>query len=266
MQKTLSVLFLASTLLFASSGCSGKPSSPGDPAAARKTVTLFAAASTAPALEEIVAVFNRRHGFKVETNFAGSSTLAQQIASGAGADVFVSANEAWMDFLEEKGLVAGRVDLLGNRLVIVLPEDPPVEVRGPEDLLDDEIHHVALAETEGVPAGIYAREALVTLGLWDRLESKVVAAADVRQALAYVETGAAEAGIVYATDAASSDGVTVAVEIDPALTDPIRYPAALLSGTANPQEAAVLFDFLVSPAALDVFRKNGFTVLKDPPL
>jgi len=224
-------------------------------------VTLFAAASTGPALEEITAAFRIEHGIEVQTNFAGSSTLAQQIATGAGADVFLSANETWVDFLEESALVAERKDLLRNRLVIVVPMEAPVGIRSPEDLLDPLVAHVALAEPTAVPAGIYARQALESLGLWDEVKPKVVAAADVRRALAFVETGAAEAGIVYATDVVSSSAVVVAGEIDPELTDPICYPMALLAGAAGRTEVKRFYDYLNSPPAAELFRKHGFTML-----
>ena len=147
------------------------------------------------------------------TSYASSSTLAQQIVHGAEADVLLSADTKWADYLADNGLVAQRRDLLGNRLVIVVPKDGKIDVRKPEDLLAAGIEHLALGEPQSVPAGRYAKQALSKLGLWPRLEAKVVPAGDVRQALAYVETGAAEAGIVYATDAAVSKRVRVAVEI-----------------------------------------------------
>jgi len=123
--------------------------------------------------------------------------------------------------------------------------------------------HLALADPEAVPAGIYARQALTRLGLWDRLKDKVAAAQDVRQALVFVETGAAEAGIVYATDAAASAKVRVAMGIDPGLTEPIRYPLVLLKSAESNPAARAFYEFLGSAEAAGVFRKHGFVWLGD---
>ncbi len=231
-------------------------------------LVLFAAASTANALEEMSDRFGKEHGIVIDTNFAASSTLAQQIENGAGADVFVSANETWADYLEERGLVAGRRDILGNRLVVITPAGSSTGVKKPEDLLDEKIRHVALADPDAVPAGIYAKQALVALGLWPQLEPKVVAGADVRQALSFVETGAAEAGIVYATDAAISPSARVAVRLGPELTEPICYSTVLLKAGEGDPAARSFFDYLTSPPAVRVFRRYGFLILPDdvPPV
>ena len=189
---------------------------------------MFAAASTTNALNEIKAQFTKDSGVAVQTSYAASSTLAQQIVHGAEADLFISADTKWADFLAEKDQVVRQQDLLGNRLVIVVPADSKIEVKKPEDLLAAGIEHLALGEPQSVPAGIYAKQALTKLGLWDQLKAKVVSAEDVRHALTYVETGSAEAGIVYATDAAVSKKVKVAAEIPEKLTGPVRYPLVLL--------------------------------------
>ena len=189
---------------------------------------MFAAASTTNALDEIKAQFTKDTGVAVETNYAASSTLAQQIVHGAEADLFISADTKWADYLAKKDQVVRQQDLLGNRLVIVVPADSQIAVKKPADLLAAGIEHLALGEPQSVPAGIYAKQALTKLGLWDQLKAKVVSAEDVRHALAYVETGAAEAGIVYATDAAISKKVKVAAEIPEKLTGPVRYPLVLL--------------------------------------
>jgi len=235
--------------------------SPGSlPAGAKQRVTLFAAASTTNALDEIKRQFRQRTGVNVQCSYAASSTLAQQITSGAAADVFVSANVKWAEYLDENGLVAKRLDLLENRMVVILPADSRISVHKVADLLSADVRHVALADTTSVPAGVYAKAALSQLGLWKRLEPKVVAAADVRQALFYVETGAAEAGIVYATDAAITPAVQVAVNIPPELTAPIRYPIVLLKKEAHNPAAVSLFRFLQSPEAAAIFQRYGFTV------
>ncbi len=151
--------------------------------------------------------------------------------------------------------------MLGNRLVLVVPADSKIDVKKPEDLLAADIHHLALGEPQSVPAGIYAKQALTKLGLWDRLKTKVVSAEDVRQALTYVETGSAEAGIVYATDAAIGKKVKVVAEIPEDLTGPVRYPLVLLKAGEGRAAAQSFYRYLSSPAAAKVFQKYGFTVV-----
>ena len=239
-------------------GCGGADS-------AGRRVTLFAAASAGGALDEVREEFKRETGIEVEASYAASSTLAQQIAYGARADVFVSANTDWADFLDRDSNVPvkQRRDLLGNRLVIIVPTGSQLSLQSPQDLLDTAVERLALADYTAVPAGVYAKQALTRLGLWEQLEGKVVSGADVRQALAYVETGAAEAGLVYATDAAASARVKIVAEIPAKLTGPIRYPIVLLEqGRSNPQ-AESFYRYLHSPEAARVFRKHGFTVHAD---
>jgi len=223
---------------------------------------LLAAASTAEAIDEIRAEFVRLHpSTTVRTSYGASSTLARQITAGAGADVFLSASTQWADFLSDKNLVERRRDLLGNELVIVVPVDSKIGVNDPVDLAQPKIRRLALADPKSVPAGIYAKQALVRLNLWKQIEAKVAGAADVRQALQFVETGAAEAGIVYATDAAASKAVRVAARIESKLSDPIRYPVVLLKHGADNPAAVAFYDFLGSPAAGAIFRRRGFAVL-----
>lgn len=226
-----------------------------------ETVALFAAASTGDAMDEIKRGFERRHGIRVQVNYAATSALVQQVTNQAEADVLLSANTLWADHLDERGFVASRLDLLSNALVIVVPTDSNVELSRPEDLTSDQVRHVALADPTGPPAGMYARQALENLGLWEKLEDKLAPCADVRRAMSFVETGAAEAGIVYATDAAGSKSVRVAVELDPSLADPIRYPAALLKQAADKPAARAFYRYLTSAEAAEVFRGHGFGVL-----
>jgi molybdate transport system substrate-binding protein len=147
---------------------------------------------------------------------------------------------------------------LGNQLVIVVPADSTLRIARPEDLLDERVRRLALGDVDSVPAGIYARQALTKLSLWEKLRGKVVNAADVRQALQFVQTGAADAGIVYATDGAVAKQVRVAAVIDSKLTEPIRYPLVLLKTGAKNPAAIELFEFLASDGAAAVFRKYGF--------
>lgn len=253
------VALLVSLLAGAATAADGKQALSGK-------VLVMAAASTTDAIDEIRAAFVKLHpNVTVRVSYGASSTLAQQIEKGAGADVFLPASEQWAQFLEKKMLVERNRDLLGNVLVIVTPADSKLSIASPKDLAQADVRHLALADPSSVPAGIYARQALEKLKLWKSVEGKVAGAADVRQALHFVETGAAEAGIVYATDAASGKGVKIVARIAPELTEPIRYPAVLLKH-AQGNAAAVAFDaFLTSPAASDVFRRRGFVVLADSP-
>lgn len=224
---------------------------------------VFAAASATDAVSEITVAFERETGLPVRCNFAASSALARQIETGADADLFLSANERWADVLVRDGLVEARLDLLGNTLVIVVPENSPLPIASPEDLLDARVERISLADPDSVPAGIYAKQALLGLGLWGRLKGKVVRGFDVRQALLFVERGEAEAGLVYATDAAISSSVRVAVEVDASLTEPIRYPLALLKSARDKPGARQLFDYLQAKPAGEVFRKLGFKRVED---
>jgi molybdate transport system substrate-binding protein len=227
-----------------------------------REVLVFAAASTQESMQTIAKEFEGQNpGVKVRASFASSSTLAQQINSGASADLFLSASRQWMNFLQEKKRIAEECNLLGNQLVAVVRADAAISIAKPADLLESEVGHIAMAEPDSVPAGIYAKQALRKLGLWEKLQDKVVPGDDVRHALAMVETGAVEVGIVYATDAAVSQKVKLAFPFDADLTDPIVYPLAMLKqGVAN-SEAREFYHFLQSPSAATVFRQSGFRVL-----
>lgn len=231
--------------------------------AAPPTVTdkilVLAAASTTDALNEARTAFEKLHpAYQARISYGASSTLAAQITSGAPADVFLSASTELATQLSKQGLVARELDLLGNQLVIVVPADSKLAITSLEDLAKPEVRHLALADPKSVPAGVYAREALEKRELWKRLADKVTGAADVRQALHFVETGAAEAGIVYATDALVAPRVKVVAHVDPKLTRPIRYPLVLLkTGEGNPA-AVQFYNYLSSKYALAIFRKYGF--------
>ena len=225
------------------------------------SVLFFAAASTQDAVREICSRFEARSQVPVTLNFAASSTLAQQILAGAGSDLFLSANVRWVEEVMTQGRGSRRRDLLGNRLVVIAPAASGLQLRKPSDLLDSKIVRLSLADPEGVPAGIYAREALRTLDLWQSLQSKVVRGSDVRQALFFVERGEAEAGIVYSTDLRISEAVRPLLEFDSALSRPIVYPLVLMK---SPGEAARrFFEYLFSPESVEVFRRFGFSILQD---
>jgi molybdate transport system substrate-binding protein len=232
----------------------------GGPALSGK-VLLLAAASTTEVVDEVREAFVKLHpGVAIRTSFGASSALARQIEAGAEADLFLAASNQWAEFLAEKGLVARQRNLLGNRLVVVVAADSKLEIRKPDDLLQAGLRRLALADPKSVPAGVYARQSLEALKIWKSLESKVVGAMDVRQALKFVDTGAAEAAIVYATDAAVSKNSRIALTLDPKLAEPIQYPLVLLKHGADQPAARALDDFFSSPAALAIYRRHGFLV------
>jgi len=216
-------------------------------------LTISAAASVQTALQEI------HFPSPVVFNFGASGMLAQQIEHGAPADIFLSAAPKPMDSLDAHGLILRdtRRDLLRNRIVLIAPaQGPPVSFARLT-----EVKLVAIGEPASVPAGDYARQVLTALGLWDRLQNRLVLAKDVRQVLTYVENGDADAGIVYATDARESNKVRVA-EIAPENTHtPVVYPVAVIKDSHNPAAARALVAFLRSPAARTVFERHGFTVV-----
>jgi molybdate transport system substrate-binding protein len=228
------------------------------------SLTVFAAASLTNALQDIGALWTARHHTKVVFSFASSSTLAQQIEHGAPAALFVSADEKWMDDLaSHDGIVAAsRLDLVGNSLVLVEPAatlKPIVLAKGAHlDAVLGPNGRLAVGDPAHVPAGIYARQALEALGLWDSVKARLAPADSVRSALRLVELGEAPAGIVYATDVKVAPKLGVAGTFPAESHDPIRYPAALVAHQAT-QEARAFLAFLRSPEAKDVFLHYGFT-------
>jgi molybdate transport system substrate-binding protein len=225
----------------------------------RAEARIYAAASLGDVLRALQTPFERIRDSHVIASLGASNTLAQQIREGAPPGVFVSASAEWMDQVEKWDLVepGTRVDLLGNSLVVVVPKDAKLRPSNLDDLADAKYAHVALADPEHVPAGKYAKAALEKSGLFERVRARVVAAQDVRMALAYVERGECDAGIVYATDAAASGKVDVALRVPPDLHPKITYPMALVRGSNR--RAHELYEFLKSDAAWPVFEKAGFT-------
>jgi molybdate transport system substrate-binding protein len=223
---------------------------------------VHAAASLSDAMKEIGAAYEKEGGDKVQFNFGASSTLARQIEEGAPADVFFSADEAKVDGLEKKGLLleGTRRSVLSNVLVIVVPTDAKALPKTAADLSKPEFKKIALAETQTVPAGIYAREYLQKIGLWETLKEKVVPTENVRAALAAVESGNVEAGFVYKTDAMISKKVKVALEISGADAPRISYPVAVLKNSKTPENAKKFADYLAGPKCKTVFEKFGFIV------
>ena len=226
-------------------------------------VSVFAAASLKNALDQVAAQFTRETGHTVTISYAGSNTLAKQIIEGAPADIFISANAEWLDEVDKAGLIRARSDILGNRLVLVAHGDAaPVRI-GPDTDLPGMLDggKLAMALVDAVPAGQYGKAALESLGLWDDVQADVAQSDNVRAALALVAMGEAALGIVYATDAAAEDDVTVLGNFPPDSHPPITYPAALLTGAEDEADRA-FYDALSGEDADAIFARHGFTVTK----
>lgn len=225
---------------------------------------VLAAASLQEALGDAAAAWTaRRHAAPV-LSFASSSALARQIESGAPADLFLSADEEWMDYVAGRGLVrpGTRVSFLANRLVLIAPTRSPARLAiRPGFALAQALGQgrLAMADPDSVPAGKYGKAALTSLGVWPAVAPRVARAENVRAALALVERGEAPFGVVYATDARASARVRI-VGIFPAATHPpITYPLALLKASTNP-EAEGFRRFLLSPAGKAIFARRGFAL------
>jgi molybdate transport system substrate-binding protein len=248
------VRLLAALSLLGSVGCgSEKNQTPAEP------IRVLAAASSADALQEIIARFTANTGIEVRLSTDDSGKLATQIVHGAPADLFLSANEQWADFVRTKGLALETKALLGNTLVLVVPSGNPAKIAGPVDLTGPAVKNVALAGP-AVPAGIYARQALTDLQLLTRLEveKKIVSGENVRAALVYVERGEVEAGIVFATDARITDKVETVFTFPAEVHTPIVYPLVLLRTALANDAARKFYDYLQGETAADIFRKHGF--------
>jgi molybdate transport system substrate-binding protein len=220
-------------------------------------ILIHAAASLTDALKEAAAVYERQTGERVQFNFGASSLLARQIQEGAPGDIFFSADEEKMDALEKRGLIrkGSRKSLLSNTLVIVVPADSSARFTSASDLLNVK-GKVAIAEPQTVPAGIYAKEFLKEIGIWDKINDRLIPTENVRSALAAVESGNVDAGIVYKTDAKISKRAKIAYEIQKEEGPKISYSIAIL--TTSQSAAKRFYDFLVSPTGLQIYRKYGF--------
>ena len=227
-----------------------------------KAVLVFAAASLQTALDELAAPIERAAGARIKVSYAASSALARQLDSGAPAEIFISADLDWMDYLADRNLIQpeSRSNLLGNRLVLIGAKGTHPALRIDRNFpLAAALgrSRLALANPDVVPAGKYARAALASLGVWDSVSSRIAAAENVRAAMALVSRGEAPLGIVYRTDAQVDAGVVVIDTFPESTHPPITYPVALLPQASA--EAGRVLAFLKTPAALAVFQRHGFT-------
>lgn len=240
----------------------GLPGSGSSAAGSAVELQVYAAASLRDALLALAPACERAAGARLVFNFSASNDLARQIEAAGKADVFVSADEDWMDRLDRAGLVdrASRRVLVSNRLVVVGEGDGALRVTGPADLAGAGVRRLSLANPEAVPAGRYARAWLERCGWWEAVRDRVVPALDARAALAAVEAGAAEAGVVYRTDALASRRVRILFEV-PASDGPhISYPAAALLGRPHLETARRVVAWLAAPEAAVTFERLGFLV------
>jgi molybdate transport system substrate-binding protein len=233
-------------------------------ACAGEQITVFAAASLTDALQDVDKAYGAKTGNSVRESFGSSSTLARQVEAGAPAQIFISADTKWMDYLAQKGLVATQRVLLGNKLALIAPADSPLAPRAIDRDMDwlrllGSDGRLALGDPDHVPAGIYAKQALQHFGAWKDVAPHVAPAEDVRGALALVERGESPLGIVYVTDARVSKRVKIVGVFPEESHAPIVYPACIVKGAAS-DAVRNYFRFLWSPDAHAIFARYGFAV------
>ena len=227
-------------------------------------IMVYAAASLRDALQELAPGCEQATGTRLVFNFGASNDLARQIQAAGKADVFFSADESWMDKVEETGLVdtASRRSLLSNRLVVVARPDVTWPIDSAGALARAPARHLSIANPEAVPAGRYARAWLEQCGVWDQVHDRVLPAVDVRAALAAVESGAAELGIVYATDALLSRKTRVRYVVSEQEGPRIRYPIAALRDRPHAEASRAVATWMAGPEAGKVFERFGFIRLE----
>jgi molybdate transport system substrate-binding protein len=236
--------------------------------AQNKPALVFAAASLKTALDKVAVGWRGETGKAATISYAASSTLAKQIENAAPADLFISADEEWMNYLQKRQLIdtPSRIDLLGNALVLIAPKESNIETTiAPGFPLTQLLRggRLAMADPSAVPAGKYGKAALTALGVWQQVAGHIAAAENVRAALLLVARGEAPLGIVYKTDAAAEPAVKLVAIFPPDTHPPIVYPMALTGSSKNP-DAPALAAYLRGPAARAIFEAQGFTVLAKP--
>lgn len=249
-------------------GCSQTTTTPNlssttSPAVQTANLTISAAASLKDAMDEIKPLYSKeKPNITLSYNFGSSGALQQQIEQGAGVDVFISAATKQIDALQKKGLLVDgtRKDLLKNQVVLIIPQNSTTGVADFQSLTSPRIKKIALGEPKSVPAGQYAQQVLTSLKIIDPVKSKAVYAKDVRQALNYVESGNADAGIVYLSDAKSTPKVKIVATASEKTHSPVVYPIAVLKSSKNVNAAKDFEEFLSGNEAKTVFEKQGFTV------
>lgn len=221
---------------------------------------VSAAVSLTDVLEEVKATFEQEHDVQLSFNLAGSGTLAQQIQQGAPVDVFISANEQWMDTLEEEDLIkaSSRSNVTGNNLVLIAHKDSSLSYQSFDEISPNDVKDISVGNPESVPAGKYTKDALTNLGKWDALQDQIILAKDVRQVLTYVETGNADIGFVYESDALSSSNIKILATSETGQHDPIIYPGAIMTDSKNEDMAHEFLSYMLSDEAQEILAKHGF--------
>ncbi|MGF1491409.1 MAG: molybdate ABC transporter substrate-binding protein [Microcoleaceae cyanobacterium] len=259
--KFLSIYLLSIGVLLSCSQVSGiSDNSVNNPDAPSSKLIISAAASLTDVMEALQPIYQAQQPVaKSAYNFGSSGSLQQQIEQGAPVDVFISAAPKQMDALEQKGLILAetRQNLLTNQVVLIVPGNS-TNIQSFNDLTQNKVGKIAIADPDSAPAGKYAKEVLDTLKIFDQVQSNIVYAKDVRQVLSYVETGNVDAGIVYRTDAANSSKVTVVTAAPEGSHTPIVYPLAVIQDSTNPEASQEFITFLSSPEAKVVFEQFGF--------
>lgn len=228
------------------------------------TLNVSAAASLTAALDEINRQYELTGNVKIQANYASSGTLQTQIEQGAPADVFISAAARQMDTLENKELVlaGSRRDLLNNRVVLIVPGDSVLAIDDFTGLLDSAVGKIAMGDPNFVPAGTYAKAAFELMGVYEQIQPKLILGSDVRQVLSYVENGSVDAGLLYATDAATSQHIRVAAVAPDEINAQIVYPVAIIKTTKHTGPAGDYIDYLFGVEARTIFEKYGFNVIE----
>lgn len=232
-------------------------------ASENKTITILAAASLTDVMGELEASYEAEHpNIDLVFSFAGSGTLQTQIEEGAPADIFISAATKQMDALNEEGLMdsASIRELLLNKVVLIVPSDSTLGLTSFEDVLNDGVNMIGLGEIESVPAGKYAEQVFEFLGIWEQVQERANFGTDVRTVLSWVEMGEVDCGVVYATDAFTSDLVTIVAEAPEGSCDRVVYPAGIVAGSEVSAEAEEFLQYLQSADASAVFESYGFTM------
>ena len=259
--KYSKLFFIVLFLLIIIAGCSSSVISDDQNKSETKELLIAAAASLTDVMDEVAELYEETHDVKLTFNFAGSGKLMQQIKQGAPVDVFISANENYLDLLIAEGFIKEetRENITGNKLVVIAHKDSTLTYKSFNDIDENNVQLVAIGNPESVPAGEYTETVLKKLGKWNRLENKFVLAQDVRQVLTYVETGNADIGFVYKSDTLNSEKIKVLAEPNPTMHDSIVYPGALIANSDKQKEGKEFLQFLLSNKGQEILSKYGFT-------
>ncbi|MDD6119813.1 MAG: molybdate ABC transporter substrate-binding protein [Selenomonadaceae bacterium] len=270
-KKLTTALALMVSAAFLVTGCSGQSastsssSSSSSSGGSQKVLHVSAAASLTNVMQDIAKEYEQQHpGVKVEFNFGSSGALQQAIENGGQSDLFVSAAQKQMNALEKAGLLADgtRQDLFINDVVLIVPKDSKKDIKSFEDLNTDKVQKLALGEPKGVPVGQYSEQIFTYMKNLDAMKAKAVYGTDVRQVLSWIEQGEADAGLVYATDAAITDGVKVVAKAPADSHKPIIYPVSVLKDSKQLDLAKDFEQFLLNDTSKALFEKYGFTMAK----